>query len=105
VKEVVVISHTHQGMFWHLMVSEFFRIFTMLPYIQANEDVYIHLGWPYPHVLMDSLYKFINIPKYVTMTIPRSSAERFDSCSFTLTLLSVCDTGSAFCLTPRCKRT
>jgi hypothetical protein len=75
VKEVVVLSHTHQGMFWHLMVSEFFRIFTMLPYIQANEDVYIHLGWAYPHVLMDSLYEFVNIPKYATMTIPRSFAE------------------------------
>ncbi|ELR21725.1 uncharacterized protein ACA1_384600 [Acanthamoeba castellanii str. Neff] len=61
VKEVVVISHTHQVMFWHMMVSEYFRLSTLLPYVQANEHIYIHLGWQFPNPLIKSLYAFLNI--------------------------------------------
>lgn len=66
VKEVVVISHTHQVMFWHMMVSEYFRLSTLLPYVQANEHIYIHLGWQFPNPLIKSLYAFLNISEYVS---------------------------------------
>ncbi len=42
VKELIVVSHPHSGMFWHQMLSEFFRIFNLFPYLRENPDICIH---------------------------------------------------------------
>lgn len=64
VKEVAVISHSHHGMYWHFMVSEYFRIFSMLPFLQANEDIYIHLGVNEQQPTFAHLYRLLNISGY-----------------------------------------
>jgi hypothetical protein len=44
VKEVLVITHHHQEMFWHWLVNEAYRLFVALPYLQANPDIFIHIS-------------------------------------------------------------
>ncbi len=47
VKEIMVISHLHHNMYWHQMVSEFYRIFPVLPYLWAHRDIKVHVGEPF----------------------------------------------------------
>ncbi len=64
VKEVVVISHIHHGMYWHQLVNEFFRVFALLPYLWAHLDIHLHLSSETSdYGLMVDLYEMIGISK------------------------------------------
>ena len=63
VREVVVIAHVHQNMFWHWVVSEFYRIFLLVPYLQANPDVYVQMGVG-NKVLELAFLRMLNISAY-----------------------------------------
>lgn len=43
VKEVLMLSHIHHDMIWHRMVSENFRVFSIIPFIQRHPDIKIHI--------------------------------------------------------------
>jgi hypothetical protein len=63
VREVVVIAHVHQNMFWHWVVSELYRIFLLVPYLQANPDVYVHMSMGNKVLELDFL-RMLNISTY-----------------------------------------
>lgn len=62
-KEVVVISHLHQGMPWHALVSEFYRIFALLPYVQAHQDILVHVTG-IKGGMQEKLFPEFGIPRY-----------------------------------------
>jgi hypothetical protein len=68
VKEVVVLTHVHQYMFWHWMVDELYRIANLVPYLQANPDVYLHMGLG-NRKLEAAFISFFNISPYVTVPL------------------------------------
>lgn len=43
VKEIMVLTHEHQNMFWHWLVSEVYRILLVYRFLLANPDIYIHV--------------------------------------------------------------
>jgi hypothetical protein len=56
VDQILVLTHVHQDMFWHWMVSEMYRMLPLYHYMLAHPDIYIHInGGDY------------FIPKYVEM--------------------------------------
>ncbi len=72
VEQVLVLSHVHQDMFWHWMVSEAYRMLPLYHYLLAHPDIYIHINGGQPFIQKYSeMYGF---PKYVappTHTSPR----------------------------------
>jgi hypothetical protein len=66
VKEVLVIMHHHQEMFWHWMMSEVYRLFVILPFIQANREIYVHIaGGPAYALRYEAMF---GIPRFVRRT-------------------------------------
>lgn len=44
VEQVLVLTHVHQDMFWHWMVSEAYRMLPLYHYLLAHPDIYIHIN-------------------------------------------------------------
>lgn len=78
VEQVLVLTHVHQDMFWHWMVSEAYRMLPLYHYLLAHPDIYIHINGGQSFIQKYSeMYGF---PKYVAPhphphTSPRGDCE------------------------------
>ncbi len=43
-REILVVSHLHQDMFWHWSISQFFRMFPAVEFLRQNPDIPLHLS-------------------------------------------------------------
>lgn len=62
VDQVVVLTHTHQNMFWHWMVSEAYRLLLVYRFLLENPDIYIHIWGGAP--LIQKWHDIFGIDKY-----------------------------------------